>query len=40
LAPTRRPYSSGSQQIIDEQGQVPSESEKRSWLSILTLGVL
>ena len=40
LAPTRRPYSSGSQQIIDEQGQVPSESGKRSWLSILTLGVL
>ena len=40
LAPTRRPYSSGSQQIIDEQGRVPSESGKRSWLSILTLGVL
>ena len=40
LAPTRRPYSSGSQQIIDEQGQIPSESGKRSWLSILTLGVL
>ena len=40
LAPTRRPYSSGSQQIIDEQSQIPSESGKRSWLSILTLGVL
>jgi len=40
LAPTRRPYTSGSQQIIDDQGQVPEESEKRSWLSILTLGIL
>ena len=25
LAPTRRPYTSGSQQIIDDQGQVPEE---------------
>ncbi len=39
LAPTKRPFSSGSQQIIDQQGQ-SGEEEDRSWLSILTLGIL
>jgi outer membrane protein assembly factor BamD len=39
LAPTQRPFNSGSKQIIDDQGQPPAE-ERRSWLSILTLGVL
>ncbi len=38
LAPTARPVTSASQQIIDTQ-QVPEE-EGRSWLSILTLGIL
>lgn len=39
LAPTKRPFNSGSQQIINQQGQAPEE-EGRSWLSILTLGIL
>ena len=39
LAPTKRPFNSGSQQIIDDQGQTEN-GERRSWLSILTLGVL
>ena len=38
LAPTKRPFSSGSQQIIDNQGEV--EDEGRSWLDIITFGVL
>ncbi|MCH8175584.1 MAG: outer membrane protein assembly factor BamD, partial [Proteobacteria bacterium] len=36
LAPTTRPATSGSQQIIDAQLQAP---QGRSWLSILTLGI-
>ena len=36
LAPTTRPATSGSQQIIDAQVQAP---QGRSWLSILTLGI-
>ena len=38
LAPTQRPANSGSQQIIDTQTQ--SEANERSWLSIITFGVL
>lgn len=36
LAPTTRPISSGSQQIINAQSAQP---QSRSWLSILTLGI-
>lgn len=36
LAPTLRPRNSGSQEIINAQGQI---EEDRSWLSILTLGI-
>lgn len=36
LAPTMRPRNSGSQEIINAQGQA---DEDRSWLSILTLGI-
>jgi len=38
LAPTVRPRNSGSQEIINAQGEV--EEAGRSWLSILTLGIL
>lgn len=38
LAPTQRPTNSGSQQIIDTQTQ--SETSDKSWLSIITLGIL
>ena len=38
LAPTRRPRTSGSQEIINTQ--VQTREEGRSWLSIITLGVL
>ena len=38
LAPTRRPFTSGSQQIIDAQGE--PEEERRSFLSIITFGIL
>ncbi len=38
LAPTRRPRTSGSQEIINSQTD-PTQ-EERSWLSILTLGIL
>ena len=38
LAPTQRPITSGSQQIINSQTE-PVE-EGRSWLSIITLGIL
>jgi outer membrane protein assembly factor BamD len=38
LAPTQRPANSGSQQIIDTQTQ--AEANERSWLSIITFGVL
>ena len=38
LAPTRRPRTSGSQEIINSQ--IAPAQEERSWLSILTLGVL
>ena len=38
LAPTQRPANSGSQQIIDTQTQ--PEANQRSWLSIITFGVL
>ena len=38
LAPTQRPANSGSQQIIDTQTQ--PEANERSWLSIITFGVL
>jgi outer membrane protein assembly factor BamD len=38
LAPTQRPTNSGSQQIIDTQTQ--SETNEKSWLSIITLGIL
>ena len=38
LAPTRRPRTSGSQEIINSQ--IGPAQEERSWLSILTLGVL
>lgn len=37
LAPTVRPRNSGSQEIINAQGQV--EEEGRSWLGIFTLGI-
>ena len=39
LAPTRRPQTSGSQEIIDAQ-ESPDQNQRRSWLSILTLGIL
>lgn len=39
LAPTRRPFTSGSQQIIDAQGET-EEEEGRSFLSIITFGIL
>ena len=39
LAPTIRPRNSGSQEIINAQGQ-PDIEEQRSWLNIITLGVL
>lgn len=39
LAPTRRPGISGSQEIIDAQAN-PDQAQDRSWLSILTLGIL
>jgi outer membrane protein assembly factor BamD len=39
LAPTRRPQTSGSQEIIDAQDS-PEQPQRRSWLSILTLGIL
>jgi outer membrane protein assembly factor BamD len=38
LATTQRPANSGSQQIIDTQTQ--PEANERSWLSIITFGVL
>ena len=38
LAPTMRPRTSGSQEIINSQ--IGPAQEERSWLSILTLGVL
>lgn len=38
LAPTSRPLNSGSQEIINTQVRAGGE-EKRSWLSILTLGI-
>lgn len=38
LAPTRRPRTSGSQEIINSQ--VATADEGRSWLSIITLGIL
>ncbi len=38
LAPTQRPITSGSQQIINSQ--VEPEESGRSWLSIITLGIL
>lgn len=39
LAPTRRPQTSGSQEIIDAQGET-GQAQGRSLLSILTLGIL
>ena len=39
LSPTRRPGISGSQEIIDAQAAAGQET-RRSWLSILTLGLL
>lgn len=39
LAPTRRPRISGSQEIINAQTE-PGESESRSWLNIISLGIL
>lgn len=38
LAPARRPATSGSQEIIDAQGN-PVLQQRRSWLSILTFGI-
>lgn len=38
LAPTQRPANSGSQQIIDTQ--IQSETNEKSWLSIITFGIL
>lgn len=40
LAPTRRPSTSGSQQIINDQQDIDVEEEGRSFLDIITLGVL
>ena len=39
LAPTRRPRISGSQEIINAQTE-PEEAASRSWLNIISLGVL
>ena len=39
LAPTRRPRTSGSQEIINAQTE-PEETASRSWLNIISLGVL
>lgn len=39
LSPTRRPGISGSQEIIEAQAEA-GQKPKRSWLSILTLGIL
>ncbi len=38
LAPTTRPRNSGSQEIINAQGE-PDSGEDRSWIDILTLGI-
>ena len=38
LAPTQRPGRSGSQQIIDSQGN--QQQQRRSFLSIITFGLL
>ena len=40
LAPTQRPGTSGSQQIIDDQQDIEVEDESRSFLDIITLGIL
>lgn len=40
LAPTQRPLTSGSQQIINDQQDIETPEEGRSLLSIITLGVL
>ena len=40
LAPTQRPLTSGSQQIIDDQQDIEVEDEDRSLLDIITLGIL
>ncbi len=40
LAPTQRPGTSGSQQIIDDQQDIEVEGEGRSFLDIITLGIL
>ena len=39
LAPTRRPLTSGSQQIIDSQQDIEVEEENRSFFDIITLGI-
>ncbi len=39
LAPTRRPRISGSQEIINAQTE-PEEAASRSWLNIISLGIL
>ena len=39
LAPTQRPLTSGSQQIIDAQQDIEVEEEGRSFFDIITLGI-
>tara|TARA_B100000945_G_scaffold58439_1_gene43378 strand:+ start:4 stop:1050 length:1047 start_codon:yes stop_codon:yes gene_type:complete len=39
LAPTQRPLTSGSQQIIDSQQDIEVEEENRSFFDIITLGI-
>ena len=39
LAPTQRPLTSGSQQIIDAQQDIEVEGEGRSFFDIITLGI-
>ena len=39
LAPTQRPLTSGSQQIIDAQQDIEVEGERRSFFDIITLGI-
>ena len=39
LAPTQRPLTSGSQQIINSQQDIEVEEENRSFFDIITLGI-
>ncbi|MEX0618878.1 MAG: hypothetical protein WD180_07965, partial [Pseudohongiellaceae bacterium] len=39
LAPTTRPNTPGNREIIDAQGE-PGAEEDRSWLNIITFGIL